>query len=178
MKIKVKLDNITRNFKTNKPIISFEALDNINTLEEIENASELDLEITEHKEKRRINANNYFWLMLQKLCNKQDLDTIEEYRRRVKELGIFRIMSTEAENVKTIRKIWEEKGTAWFVEEFDTEYKGDIEFKTLHLYYGSSSFNTKSMSRLIDNLVQDCHAVGIETKPQEEIKSLLESWDN
>lgn len=177
MKIKVKLDNITRNFKTNKLIISFEALDNINTLEEIENASELDLEISKHKEKRRPNANNYFWLMLQKLCENQELDPIEEYKKRVKELGIFRIMSTEAENVKTIKKIWEEKGIAWFIEEFDTEYKGDIEFKILHLYYGSSSFNTKYMSRLIDGVVQDCHAVGIETKPQEEIKSLLESWN-
>lgn len=176
MKIKVKLNNITRNFKTNRLIISFEALDNINTLEEIENASELDLEITEHKEKRRINANNYFWLMLQKLCNKQDLDTIEEYRRRVKELGIFRIFRIEKENVKTIKKIWEEKGIAWFVEEFDTEYKGDVEFKTLHLYYGSSSFDKKQMSRLIDGVVQDCQAVGIETKTEAEIKSLLESW--
>ena len=90
MKIKVKLNNITRNFKTNRLIISFEALDNINTLEEIENAYELDLEVTEHKEKRRINANNYFWAMLKKLCEKQELDTIEEYKKRVKELGIFR----------------------------------------------------------------------------------------
>ncbi len=178
MKIKVKLNNITRNFKTNKLIISFEALDNINTLEEIENASELDLEVTEHKEKRRINANNYFWLMLQKLCEKQELDTIEEYKKRVKELCIFRIMSTEKENVKTIKKIWEEKGIAWFVEEFDTEYKGDVEFKTLHLYYGSSSFDKKQMSRLIDGVVQDCKAVGIETKTEAEIKSLLESWGN
>lgn len=178
MKIKVKLNNITRNFKTNRLIISFEALDNINTLEEIENASELDLEVTEHKEKRRINANNYFWLMLQKLCENRKLDTIEEYKKRVKELGIFRIMSTEKSNVNTIRKIWEEKGIAWFVEEFDTEYKGDVEFKTLHLYYGSSSFDKKQMSRLIDGVVQDCQAVGIETKTEAEIKSLLESWNN
>lgn len=176
MKIKVKLNNITRNFKTNRLIISFEALDNINTLEEIENASELDLEVMEHKEKRRINANNYFWLMLQKLCNKQDLETIEEYRRRVKELGIFRIFRIEKENVKTFKKIWEEKGTAWFVEEFDTEYVGNIEFKILHAYYGSSSFDKKQMSRLIDGVVQDCQAVGIETKTEAEIKSLLESW--
>ena len=178
MKIKVKLNNITRNFKTNRLIISFEALDNINTLEEIENASELDLEITEHKEKRRINANNYFWVMLQKLCEKQELDTIEEYKKRVKELGIFRIFRIEKENIKTFKIIWEEKGTAWFVEEFDTEYVGDIEFKRLHAYYGSSSFDKKQMSRLIDGVVQDCQAVGIETKTEAEIKSLLESWNN
>jgi hypothetical protein len=53
MKLKVKLNNITRNLKTNKPIISFEVLDNITSLEEIENASELDLEVNKHKNKRR-----------------------------------------------------------------------------------------------------------------------------
>ena len=47
----------------------------------------------------------------------------------------------------------------------------------LHLYYGSSSFNSKQMSRLINDLVEDCKEVGIETKPQAEINSLLESWD-
>jgi hypothetical protein len=31
------------------------------------------------------------------------------------------------------------------------------------------------MSRLIDDLVQDCKTIGIETKSDEEIKSLLES---
>lgn len=177
MKIKVKLDNITRNFKTNKPIISFEVLDNISSLEELENASEFDLEIKKHIKKRSLDANAYFWKLLRDMCKLQNLNPIEEYKKRVKELGIFRIMSTETENVKTIRKIWEEKGIAWVVEEFDTEYKGDVEFKILHLYYGSSSFNTKYMSRLIDGVVQDCQAIGIETKPQEEIKSLLESWN-
>ena len=65
----------------------------------------------------------------------QNLNPIEEYKKRVKELGIFRIMQIETKNVKTIKKIWEEKGIAWVVEEFDTEYKGDVEFKILNLYY-------------------------------------------
>ena len=50
-------------------------------------------------------------------------------------------------------------------------------FKIINAYYGSSSFNTKQMSRLIDGLVQDCRDSGIETKTQAEINSLLESWD-
>jgi hypothetical protein len=176
MKLKVKLNNITRDFKTNKPIISFEVLDNITSLEEIENASELDLEVNKHIEKRRKNANNYFWTMLQKICELQELDTIEEYKKRVKELGIFRQFKIMTEQVKTFKKVWEDKGIAWFCEIADTEYIGDTEFKIINAYYGSSSFNKKQMSRLIDNLVQDCQAVGIETKSENEIKSLIEMW--
>ena len=73
--------------------------------------------------------------------------------------------------------MWQDKGIAWFCEIADTEYIGDIEFKIINAYYGSSSFNSKQMSRLINDLVEDCKEVGIETKPQAEIDSLLKEWD-
>ena len=36
--------------------------------------------------------------------------------------------------------------------------------------------NTEQMSRLIDTIVQECRQLGIETRPQEEIDSLLGKW--
>lgn len=86
----------------------------------------------------------------------------------------FRI---EDKDKKTFEIMWQDKGIAWFCETADTEYIGDIEFKIINAYYGSSSFNSKQMSRLINDLVEDCKEVGIETKSDAEIKSLLESWD-
>lgn len=134
-------------------------------------------EVKEVKKKRSLNANNYFWKLLQELCGVQNLDTIEEYKKRVKELGIFRRFRIEPKDVKTFKIMWQDKGIAWFCEIADTEYLGSVEFKIINAYYGSSSFNSKQMSRLIDNLVQDCQAVGIETKSKAEIDSLLRSWD-
>ena len=134
-------------------------------------------EVKEVKKKRSTNANNYFWKLLQELCEVQNLDTIQEYKKRVKELGIFRRFRIEPKDVKTFEIMWQDKGIAWFCEIADTEYIGNVEFKIIHAYYGSSSFNSKQMSRLIDNLVQDCQAVGIETKSKAEIDSLLRSWD-
>ena len=134
-------------------------------------------EVKEVKKKRSTNANNYFWKLLQELCEVQNLDTIEEYKKRVKELGIFRRFRIEPKDVKTFEIMWQDKGIAWFCEIADTEYIGNVEFKIIHAYYGSSSFNSKQMSRLIDNLVQDCQAIGIETKSRAEIDSLLKEWD-
>ena len=146
-------------------------------LEELQN-QKLDIEIKKYRTKRSLNANNYFWKLLQELCEVFELDTIEEYKKRVKELGIFRRFKIETENVNTFEKMWSAQGIAWFSEIADTEYIGETEFKIVHSYYGSSSFNTKQMSRLVDNLVQDCKESGIETKTDGEIKSLLESWGN
>ena len=49
--------------------------------------------------------------------------------------------------------------------------------KARSIYYGSSDFDTRQMSMLIDHLVQDARVLGIETRPEEEIKSLLEAWE-
>ena len=46
----------------------------------------------------------------------------------------------------------------------------------VHCYYGSSSYDSKEMSLLIEFLVQEAKSLNLETKPQEEINSLLEQW--
>lgn len=130
-----------------------------------------DEEIYVKKKKRSKNANAYFWELLQQLCEELNLDVIEQYKERVKDLGIFRQWEIDTKNVPTFVKMWEDKGIAWFCEIVE-----EIGEKTIiNAYYGSSSYNSKQMSRLIDNLVQDCEEVGIQTMTDEEIKELLRS---
>ena len=173
------LEEISIDYKTNKLKISFLINDksNLSTIEELKG---LKLKITAKRQinKRSLNANNYFWKLLQNLCELAEIDTIEEYKRRVKELGIFRRVRIEKDNIKTFETMWTSQGVAWFCEIADTEIIGKTEFKIINAYYGSSSFNSKQMSRLINDLTQDCKANGIETKKQAEIRSLLESWEN
>lgn len=128
-------------------------------------------EIEVKRKKRSKNANSYFWTLLQQLCEELHLDVIQEYKRRVKDLGIFRQWEIDTKNVPTFIQAWTEKGIAWFCE--IVEELGD---KTIiNSYYGSSSYNSKQMSTLIDNLVQDCISVGIQTLSSEEIEELIRS---
>lgn len=43
-------------------------------------------------------------------------------------------------------------------------------------YFGSSDYDTKQMSRLIDLIVQDCKAQGIETLSEEKLAAMNEEW--
>ena len=70
--------------------------------------------------------------------------------------------------------MWQTRGLGWFAERLD---HGSTEgFVLVNFYYGSSAYNTKQMSRLIDNLVQDCKAVGVETLTPAELALLKEMW--
>lgn len=125
-----------------------------------------------YKEKRSNKANKYFWELLGQLCLEMGLDTIEEYKKRVRQLGVFRYWEIDKDNVATFNKMWSEHGIAWFTDVVDIAENGKI---GINAYYGSSSYNTKQMAKLIDGVVQDCKAIGIETETPENIKSLLES---
>ena len=166
--------------RTRKPMVSLilDNIDNIRDVEKLKPIKKLHIELKKEYKHRSLDANRYFWKLLNEACDKLGLNEIEEYRRRVKELGIFRQFRIEADNVSTFDTMWSARGIAWFCEIFDTLYIDRIEFKVINAYYGSSSYNTKQMSRLINNLVQDCRAIGIETEPDEKIRKLLEEWEN
>lgn len=131
-------------------------------------------ELKEYKEKRSNQANKYFWKLLSEICLEMGLDVIEEYKKRVRGLGIFKQWELKRNEVKTFNIAWSSQGIAWFVDIVDY---APYEKVLVNAYYGSSSYNTKQMAKLIDGVVQDAEAIGIETKSPNEIKSMLEGID-
>jgi hypothetical protein len=146
-------------------------------IEKLRKVKKLHIEIKKEFNLRSLDANRYFWKLLSEACDNLGLNEIEEYKRRVKNLGIFRQFRIESYNVPTFEAMWNDKGIAWFCEVCDTQIIAGIDFKIINAYYGSSSYNTRQMSRLINDLVQDCRSIGIETEPDEKIRKMLEEWE-
>lgn len=81
-------------------------------------------------------------------------------------------MILEEKALDTFKKIWNEKGLGYLVQEVCKKDK----CVKIHAYYGSSSYDSKEMSLLINNLVELAKELDIETKQQSEIDSLLREW--
>ena len=133
-----------------------------------------DCKIKQHRDKRSMNANDYCWVLLDKLADAIRSTKEEIYLQKVREIGIFRDFILEAAAVKTFRTVWERQGTGWPTEIVDYSRSGDRQ--VVRAYYGSSQYNTKQMSRLIDSIVQDCKDLGIETLPPEKLAAMKEEW--
>lgn len=134
---------------------------------------DLDIKIAKHREKRSLDANGYFWVMCGKLADKLNKTNIELYKDYIRDYGCYRTIQVNNNAVNTITAIWKSKGVGWIVEKVDERYG----FTTLNIYYGSSTFSTKQMSRLIDGLVQDCKAQGIETLTPKELEEIINNWE-
>lgn len=136
-------------------------------------------EIKEYKEKRSNDANGYCWVLCEKIAKELSKDgtvfTKEDiYKDAVKQVGVFVPFIVEEKTFDTFKYIWESRGLGYQVQETARKDK----CVRVNCYYGSSSYNSKEMSRLIELLVQEAKQYNIETKSQAEINSLLESWGN
>lgn len=139
----------------------------------LEGAGEaLSLVLSKFRQKRSLNANNYAWLLLQKLAEERGQTKEEVYREFIKQYGIFRPVTVNKEAAETLEYIWQKNGLGWVVEETGrTDESVD-----LLMYYGSSTYSTRQMARLLDAIVNDCKQCGIETLPPEQIEEMKRTW--
>lgn len=130
--------------------------------------------IKEHKEKRSLTANAYFWVMVDRLAEKLKIAKTEIYRSYVKEIGgnSYLVCCTDSA-VEDLCRAWQEKGIAWLTELETSKLEGCT---NVRLYFGSSTYDKEQMSRLIELAKQDCIENGIPTYDQEELDRLCDEW--
>lgn len=133
------------------------------------------VEVKEKREKRSLDANAYFWKLISDLAEAVGSTKEELYLRYVKDFGPFRDFVLTEEEAKTFRTAWSMLGSGWPTEQVD--FTPDGEKVVVRAYYGSSTYNTRQMSRLIDSVVEDCNAVGVETLPPERLEAMKEDWN-
>ena len=131
-------------------------------------------EVKEVKKRRSLDSNAYAWVLLGKLQDKLHISKEDIYKSLIKEIGSYEVIPVKDEAVERFRQAWSKNGLGWITETTKSKLEG---FTNVIAYYGSSSYNTSEMSRLIELIVQECKQQDIETMTQNDLKSLLESWD-
>lgn len=135
---------------------------------------EYTLEIKEKKQKRSLDANAYFWTLCGKLAEATGIGKTDIYRSYIKEIGgNSDIVCVMEKAVDDFRRAWERNGTGWLTEAIPSKLEGCV---NVVCYYGSSTYDTKQMSRLIELVVQDCKEAGIETLTPDEIAAMTAAW--
>lgn len=133
------------------------------------------LSIKQQTRKRSLDANAYAWVLINKLADVMRIPPNEVYRQAIQNIGgNSEILPVKEEAVEQFKKAWESHGIGWLCKDMGrSKISG---YRNLMAYYGSSVYTTAQMAALIDSLTQDCLAIGIETRPQEDVDSLLGAW--
>lgn len=172
------ISNIAISYATGKPMLTLEVNEDksavLEMYEELKTAERLAIKIGKFKKKRSLDANAFCWVLISKLAEKLNIPKAEIYRSAIKEIGgNSDTVCVQDKAVQSLCDGWNHNGLGWITETFPSKIEGCT---NVTLYYGSSTYDTAQMSRLVNMIVQECEQLGIETKSQEEIDSLLSSW--
>ena len=143
-------------------------------IETLDESKEYTIEVKEKKKKRSLDANAYFWTLADKLSEKLNKPKTDIYREYIKEIG--GVSDTLCMLNKAVDKFcerWASMGIGYQTDRIESKLEGCT---NVIAYYGSSTYDTTQMSRLIDMAVQDCKQFGIPTYDREELDRLVKEW--
>ena len=134
-----------------------------------------NLEVKEYRKKRSLDANAYAWVLIHKLAEAMRTEPVEVYLMNIPRVGYnYTPMCVREQDVDRFKKTWQANGLGWPVMDLGPSQVPGC--RNLMAYHGSSTYDTDQMSRLIDNLVQDCKALDIETLSPDKLALLKEEW--
>ena len=140
-------------------------------------------DLKEHREKRGIDSNAYYWVLCANLAQKLRISTARLHNimlRRVSSpflLGGKAAMQAvpdtdEAEEQVLESDMYHLRPTSGVIVGRDGQvYRWYVMLK------GSSSFNSAEMQALIDQMVAECKAQGIETATPDELAQMVAMWE-
>ena len=134
----------------------------------LEQDKDRKLEIKIYRPKRGQKANAYYWELENELANVLRIDNETLHFLLLQKYG-------QVEMVSVLASIDVSGYFKYYVEAGESILNGKT-FKHYKVFKGSSEMDSREMSILINGLVEDCKAQGIETRPEEEVKSMLEEW--
>jgi hypothetical protein len=177
MKVSGKIVGANINFMTNKPRLTLE-INELNDfkqlVDDMNGCEKLSIEIKPYRARRSLDANAYAWVLMDKLAEKMVMSKVDIYREYIKHIGgNSETVCVQNKAVERLCEGWSKNGIGWQTETFESKLEGCT---NVILYYGSSTYDTAQMSRLLDLIIQDCKQLDIPTETPDEIARLKSLW--
>jgi len=118
---------------------------------------EISITISKPREKRSLDSNSYLWLLVGKIADKMRTSKDEIYFKLLKDYGQSIVI--------TVRKGFDiSKAGFKYFEMIKDGFIGKKEYTAWKVFIGSSQYDTKQMSILIDGAISEAKELGISTE--------------
>ena len=152
--------------------------------------TEVDIDIKEHKKKRSLNANSYYWELLGQLSRKLNISSARIHNMYLRQFFPHNVYYDARGSINLILKTDTDQTENIILEDRMHHYMPcpvsylpsnlpkhiDIADGVRGIWYielyGSSQFNSSEMAQLIDLLITDCKEQNIETMTPYELERL------
>ena len=165
------------NYETGKYEITFEVNETEalkHGVNEIAGIEKLSISAKKYRKKRSLDANALLWKCLGEMAEAIKTDKWQVYLEMLKRYGKFTHIVVKEKAVDEVKKQWRECEVVGEVE-VDGE-NGTQKAVQMLCYFGSSTYNTKEFSNLLDGVKSEMVDMGLEPPLSEDMRRALEMW--
>ena len=138
----------------------------------------LDIKLTQHREKRSLDANAYFHVLVDKIRGKTGYSFSRVKNELITSYGQIEYIDGQQVIIKTnIQPDQMAEQETLHCKPIRVEIQNDNEITFYRVYRGSHTYNTAEMSKLIDGTVQEAKNLGIETMTPAQIERIMSLWE-
>lgn len=135
--------------------------------------NDLAVEIKPYRPKRSLDANAFCWAICADIAKVTGFDKEDIYRENIRQGNEFTQLVIREDALDEFRRVWASNGIGWFCDVVDSAGDGQ---KLVMAYHGSSGYDTKQMSSLIDRLLEDARNCEV-TIDRNGLDALIKDWE-
>lgn len=175
-KLKSRISGFTTDYASGKQMLTLELDTDFRPYVDELMGKTLSVELKQYRKKRSHDANAFFWATVGDISAKLQITPDEIYRELIRDVGDnYDVVPIKASKVDRWIRNWSAKGLGWVCESMGaSKFPG---YENCICYYGSSTYDTAQMARLIDLVVKEAKAQGIQPRlTAAERQAALELW--
>lgn len=137
-------------------------------------------DIKEHRDKRSLTQNAYYWVLLGKVADKLRLPKPEVHNRMLRDFGQILIVDGQAARV-VLPDTDAAEQRAISMETVHLKLTSQVcqfgdgkMYRTYVIMRGSHDYSTEEMTHLLDGMIEEAKQQGIETLPPDELAHMRE----
>lgn len=173
MKTTGKLISVSRNVITGKLNITFEVDALPGGLEGLSDKA-LDLTVGPHRNRRSLDANAYFHVLIGKIAAVNGISIAYAKNMMIARYGVPETLEDGSHLYYKTNAPWE------YMRESETIHCIPVRYEDKTTFYrimrGTHTYDSKEMSDLINGTVAEAKELGIETETPEEIERMCQQW--
>lgn len=180
MEAQGRLKDVQRDWKSGKLIVSFQLEHEPSDLPQLMNMERLTIKAGRYCEKRSLNANSYFHVLVGKMAAVLRTSITEVKNRMIREYGAFEYIDDQIPTFR-MKAVYEDQmllNESIHVKPIGRDYQDGCEWVRFAMMRGTHTYTTQEMARLIDGTVQEAKELGIETWTPAELERLKASWNS
>lgn len=156
-------------------VVSFTTRDDPGSLFDDLKDEAVKVDIKKASRHRSLSANNYAWVLIDRIAEVTGKTTTEVYQNAIREIGgVSEYYGMKEAAFESFCEIWQSGHLGRQVEVIPGSSRPG--WINVRAWKGSSDFDSAQMARLIDSLIQDAESLGIHTVPDNEVERMVSQW--